>query len=126
MKATTTSSRLRSLIVTAGLGIGSFALVALPAAANDFVDPETVTVHLGDLDISGWQGASVLYDRIHDAAADVCAPLGDMGFEAKLRTCVDRTVDDAVTTLKDPELNSVYSAKTGKTVVAAMNPRDGE
>jgi UrcA family protein len=113
MKANATSSGLRSLIIITGLSIGS--LAALPTAANDFIDPETVTVRLGDLDISRWQGATVLYDRIHEAAADVCAPLRDMGFEAKLRTCVDETVDDAVTSLKDPELNSVYSEKTGKT-----------
>jgi len=114
----TSPSPLRSLIVIAGFSIPCFTAVALPAAAG-VLGPDVATVQFGDLDISRWQGATVLYNRIRNAAADICAPLGDTGFQDKLRTCVDETVDDAVIRLRNPELNSVYSAETGKPVVVA-------
>jgi UrcA family protein len=116
-----TANRFHSLIATPLFCVLSSGLAALPAAADSF-EPLKVTVKFGDLDISRPQGAAVLYLRIRAAAQNVCSPFDGSGLSAKMHldACVKKAVADAVTTVDNPALFAVYSAKTGKTLPARV------
>jgi UrcA family protein len=116
-----TIDRFNSLIAVSLLSVLSANLVALPAMA-DSSEPPKVTVKFGDLDISGPQGAGVLYRRIRAAAQNVCSPFEGSSLSAKLHldACVNKAVADAVTKVGSPRLSDVYSAKIGKSVQARV------
>ena len=116
-----TANRFHSLIATSLFCVLSSGLAALPAAADSF-EPLKVTVKFGDLDISRPQGAAVLYLRIRAAAQNVCSSFDGSGLSAKMHldACVKKAVADAVTTVDNPALFAVYSAKTGKTLPARV------
>lgn len=117
----TIANRYHSLIVTALLCVLSSSFAALPAAADSF-EPLKVIVKFGDLDISKFQGATVLYLRIRAAAQNVCAPFDRGGISAKsqLDACVKKAVVDAVTRVDKPALYAVYDTRMGNTLPARV------
>jgi UrcA family protein len=121
MNTMITANRLHSLIAASLFSVVSSSFAALPAAA-DSLEPLKVTVKFGDLDISHPQGAAVLYRRIRAAAQNVCSPLDGGGVSAKMHldACVKKAVAEAVTTVDEPALFAVYSAKIGKTLPARV------
>jgi UrcA family protein len=121
MNTMTPTNRFHSLIAASLFGVLSSSLAALPAAADGF-ELLKETVKFGDLDISHPQGAAVLYHRIRAAAQNVCSPFDGSGLSAKMHldACVKKAVADAVTTVDEPALFAVYSAKMGKTVPARV------
>jgi hypothetical protein len=64
----------------------------------------------------------LLYGRIRAAAQNVCAPFDRSGLSAKMHldACVKKAVADAVTTVDEPALFAVYSAKLGKALPARL------
>jgi UrcA family protein len=121
MTTMTPPNRFHSLIAASLFGVLSSSLAALPAAADGF-ELLKETVKFGDLDISHPQGAAVLYHRIRAAAQNVCSPFDGRSLSAKMHldACVKKAVADAVTTVDEPALFAVYSAKMGKTVPARV------
>ena len=57
----------------------------------------------------------MLYSRIRSAAVKVCAPLWATGIATKslVNACVGKAISDAVTTVGQPELSRISSAKNG-------------
>ena len=121
MNTMTTANRFHRLIATSLFGVSSLCLAALPAAADGF-EPLKVTVKFGDLDISHPRGAAVLYGRIRAAAQNACSPFDGGGLLAKMHldACVEKAVADAVSTVDEPALFAVYSAKMGKALPARL------
>lgn len=77
-------------------------LSSVPAGAVG-LEPASLTVKYGDLDVSRPEGSTVLYNRIRAAAQRVCAPLegGGAGLAAnkRLTGCIDKAISDAVKTV---------------------------
>jgi UrcA family protein len=118
VNARTTANGFHGLIATTFFGILSTSFAALPAAA-DSLGPPTVTVKYADLNLSNPRDAAVLYGRIDTAAEDICSPYdhtGSLSSKMRVKTCVNKVVEDAVIKTKEPALIAVYSAKTGKTL----------
>ena len=109
--STTNAIRLAAATLCGAISSG---LTSLPAGAAG-LEPLSVTVKYGDLDVSRPQGAATLYSRIRAAAEKVCSPLEGGGVAAKMRfnACIDRAISDAVETIHQPELSAFYSAKRG-------------
>ncbi len=107
-----------SAIVLAGVIASSFA--AVPAAEAENFDAPQVKVTFGDLDVTQPQGAAVLYRRIKTAAETVCSPYWATGFAARADAydCVRTAIAEAVTTVDQPALSQVFSAKA-----PALTPR---
>jgi UrcA family protein len=101
-----------SAIVLSGVIASSFA--AVPAAEAENFDAPQVKVTFGDLDVTQPQGAAVLYRRIKTAAETVCSPYWATGFAARADAydCVRTAIAEAVTTVDQPALSQVFSAKT--------------
>ena len=114
MSTVTKTKGFRRLRATALCGVIVSSFAALPAAA-DSIALNTVRVTFGDLDVSRPQGASVLYGRIRAAAEKVCSPVGASSLAARayLDACIDKAISEAVTTVDQPALTDVYSAKKG-------------
>ncbi len=77
-------------------------------------DVPSVVVHFADLDLSGSEGASVLYRRLKGAAETVCAPLDDRNLARHMRfqACVQNAISTAVTKVDQPALTAYYETKT--------------
>jgi len=127
MNATTTSTPLRGLIVTA-----IFSTVALSFAsistASDSTEAREVTVQYADLNVSTSRGAVALYSRIRAAAEGLCSTLnhGDLSSKMHRDACVHQSIADAVTKVNQGALFAVYNAKNAQplpVIVAADQPR---
>jgi UrcA family protein len=104
-----------------------FSVLALSFAAACQADNSTGAfqqkVKYADLDVSRPAGAVVLYARISAAAGDVCRILdrGDLGSKTLYQKCVRQAITDAVASVGQPALTSVYNVKnpTSKPVMLA-------
>ncbi len=96
-------------------------LLALTAGARA-ADVAQVHVKYADLNISSPAGAAVLYRRIRVAADQVCGEYGGRGLAriARAQACADKAIADAVASVGNDTLNSVYAAKTGSVVGAKL------
>lgn len=115
MNSMPTANRFHCLVATSLFSVLSLNLgAALPAAADGF-DAVTAIVKYRDLDVSRSPGAAALYGRIHAAAQKVCLPFEGRGVSDKthMTACVKKAIADAVTTVNEPTLFAIYSAKTG-------------
>jgi UrcA family protein len=97
-------------------------LAALPAAAAVNDNPLSTKVTFGDLDISHPPGAAVLYSRIRSAAAKVCTPFGATGIATKalVDECIRQAISGAVTTIDQPALSRISSAKNGRPLASHL------
>ena len=107
-----TGLRRLSAAVLCGVMASSFA--APPAAEAEDFEALQVKVKFSDLDVTHPQGAAVLYRRIKAAAETVCSPYWATGFAAQANNynCVRTAIAEAVTTVDQPALSQIYSAKT--------------
>jgi|HubBroStandDraft_1064217.scaffolds.fasta_scaffold315551_2 UrcA family protein len=97
--------------IVAGL-MGFMVLAAAQAPAATF-DTEVV-VKYGDLDINSAAGAEKLYERLRQAAAQVCPQVSSLDLpshQAGLR-CLDAVVAHAVSSVGSAQLAAVYASRT--------------
>ena len=120
-----TSIRFPLFIRSAGLAliIGG----ALPSAAVFAAPPSDVpaaTVRFGDLNLNSPEGVSVLYERIHSAASQVCAGgedrnLGILAFDS---ACAAKAQARAIAQLHIQALSAYARTKLGQpNQLIAMN-----
>ena len=110
--------------------IGAFALsIALtaaslpvqagePAPSNDL----SIKVKFRDLDLSKPEGVAALYDRIERSAQLVCIDSSspwDAGRVDTFNRCYSAAIQDAVSTINQPQLTALHRAKTSKPVGVA-------
>jgi UrcA family protein len=86
-------------------------VVAFNAHAGDQVRSETVK--FADLNVGTPAGAEALYVRIHEAAVRVCRQPG--GFQAAVRSCMNKAENEAIGKVNLPLLTAFYQKKTGRT-----------
>ena len=105
-----------ALGVAAALGFSGFA-----NANGDGV--RRVEVSYGDLDLSQTANANALYTRIQHAAHSVCEVNTVPNPHALTleHKCMAKALDDAVRSVDNPNLTTVYRAKTGKRALVASN-----
>jgi UrcA family protein len=74
--------------------------------------PKRVLVSYADLDVNAADGATVLYNRIRVAAAEVCSiyDTRDLAQRALRQSCTDRAVVEAVAAVNNPVLSERYLA----------------
>jgi len=89
-----------------------FAAFAAGAHADDVLN---VHVKYGDLNVGTQAGATVLYQRIRQAADQVCgkADVRDLAGAARVQACTGQAIAAAVAAVGVPTLTAVYDAKTG-------------
>ncbi len=94
--------------------------VAFGAYAGQTNDVPTRTVRHADLDLNTPKGATVLYNRIHQAAEQVCSydGLQPLAIAAPVKACVDRAVASSVHAMGNARLTGVYDSRNG---VKALN-----
>ena len=112
MKMKMTVARPHRLAVRAVFGVLALGCVALPTMAGDVAQRE---VNYSDLDVVHTPGATALYRRIAAAAERVCWNLKrtDLRSKRHFKTCVNKAIEDAVTSVNQPTLLAVYQAKQG-------------
>jgi len=88
------------------MGIASAAVSASPASAST----RSVTVRYAELDLSRPAGAQVLYNRIQQAALQVCngfvGPFSEMHTRAS--PCYKDAVEHAVAQVNSPQLSAIH------------------
>lgn len=93
------------------------------AEENAAYESTAKTVEFGDLNLSNSDGVKRLYERIANAARQVCDSRNDRSLQAAARDriCVQQSIARAVTMASNPALSWFYASKMGKTkdVVAA-------
>lgn len=123
MKTNTSRNTKRFTLATvAALCLSSAAIGAYADETGN--DVPTVTVRYSDLNLGTQAGATVLYNRIRNAAAQVCGdPTSRELTEATAaKACIDRAISSSVHSVNNPRLTSVYDSHIGvKTIsVAAL------
>jgi UrcA family protein len=91
------------------------AIALLPFAASATASDITgrdITVRYADLDAGTIEGATVLLQRIQEAAGRVCAPLdhGDLASRNRRLACEQKLTAAAVTGVDSPTLASLYQS----------------
>ena len=107
MNTSTPATGLRGLIATAIFGALAASFTAVSAADPN---PVSLTVKYADLNIASPSGALVLYERIRAAARGACSYYW-FKTDADEARCVNGAITNAVTTVNQPALSAVYSAK---------------
>jgi len=109
MNATTHSlQNLITATVFAGLAVGLIAA----SHAGETVQDRMQVIEYSAADASTLQGAGKLYQRIGQAAQEVCSVL-DHGYLASkwnYRSCVQRVTEAAVVKVNRPALDAVYQS----------------
>jgi UrcA family protein len=115
MRQFTTQNVLKTVLVAGAL------IAALSTGANA-ADVAQVNVSFADLNISTPAGATVLYQRIRVAAAQVCGTTDqrDLARSAHSKPCTDKAIADAVAAVGNDALTDVYQAKNLKVTYAKL------
>ncbi len=113
--STMTSKPLRTL--AAGAILSALALsFATVSSAGEPANAPQASIKLSDLDVSTSSGAVVAYDRIHNAAVDVCSRM--YNFEASYgdlqrAACIEKVTANTVTRVNRSVLTAVFESKNG-------------
>ena len=100
--------RITTTIMIFGLGL-TFQL----AHAAPPQDAHFIGVRFADLDLTGSEGAAVLYQRIEAAAKTVCASLDgrDLASQMRFRGCSETAIGSAVAKVDRPILTAYHKAR---------------
>ena len=92
------------------------AFVAGFGVAAQAADLPQVHVNYGDLNVNTAAGAAVLYQRIRNAAEQVCGTFGvrDLGAAAAAKACKTRAIGEAVAAVHAPVLSQMYEGEDGR------------
>ena len=102
-------------IVFAAVAAFGLSTAAFGAYAGQIDDVPTRTVHYADLDLNTQKGATVLYNRIREAAEQVCGYDGwqPIAIAARVKACVDKAVASSVHAKNNARLTGVYDGRNG-------------
>lgn len=102
------SSGYRAAIVAAFTGITMLAAAQAPAVALG------VSVKYTNQDLQTTAGVERLYERIREAAAQVCPAVSSLELQrhAAAMRCQEAAIAQAVTSIGSPQLAAVYAAKS--------------
>lgn len=97
------------LAAVAAMGLASVSM----AAHADAVPVRTV--HYADLNLNTDAGAAILFNRIRNAAEQVCGDVGSRRLEAAAaaQACVDKAMFDSVQAVNNAKLTNEYNAHLG-------------
>ena len=116
---------MKTSILTLALGASALLLAAAPTASVA-AQPDgvfSVTVKYDDLNLASREGAKTMYQRIEKTAQSLCGSEPDihqLGGRAIWRTCVNDTVDHAVSSLNDPMVASFSGGRSVSLVKVAQ------
>jgi UrcA family protein len=111
-----------ALAAVVAFGLSTAAMGAYAAETNDV---PTRTVRYSDLDMNSQKGVTVLYNRIRQAAEQVCgydgvAPLAKA---APVKACIDGAVASGVQAVNNARLTSMYDSRNGVKVISVATLR---
>jgi UrcA family protein len=111
-----TAARAITICIVATLGFNAADATA-GGVSNDQAEtnaPLKYVVQFSDLDLSRIEGATALYARLRHAAHVVCDPFEsrELGLAKKYRTCMDKAIADAVTSVNRPLLTQYHQSRT--------------
>jgi UrcA family protein len=101
--------------------LAAVAAVCLAAIAVGAHADETVNgvparaVHYADLNLSTQAGAAILYNRIRNAAEQVCGDVGsrELARAVAAKACVNRAIFASVQSVNNPKLTREYNTRVG-------------
>ncbi len=101
-----------ALAAVVALGLSTVAFGANAGEANDV---PSRTVRYADLDLNSQKGVTVLYNRIREAAEQVCGYQGlePLAMAAPVKACVDRAVASGVRAINNARLTHLYDSRNG-------------
>jgi UrcA family protein len=109
---TTSTSRFAVKAMALGLAIITVnAIASLPGFAAE----RSMKVQTSDLNLKTEQGAATLYRRLKVTSSLLCGATSPQSLERRtvwLR-CYNRTLQDAVTSINEPELLAIYHQQRG-------------
>jgi UrcA family protein len=102
-------------IAMAALVAFGLSAAAFGAYAGETDDVPTRTVRYADLDLNTQKGATVLYNRIRQAAEQVCGYEGSqrIAIAAPVKACVATAVAASVHAKNNARLTGVYDSRNG-------------
>jgi UrcA family protein len=111
----TNTSNNSKQILLALVGALSLAAAGGVAHADAASDVPARTVHYSDLDLNTQAGAAALYNRIRNAAEQVCGNVDSRRLDeaAAAKACVDHAVAASVSSVNNAKLSSEYAAHVG-------------
>ena len=73
------------------------------------------TVHYADLNLNTQAGAATLYNRIRNAAQQVCGDVGsrELARAMAAKACVNRAIFASVQSVNNPKLTREYNTRVG-------------
>jgi UrcA family protein len=106
--------------------VASVMAIALFAAGAQADEANSFTVRYSDLNLNTAAGATVLYQRIHRAAKDVCGEVDAQSLKvaAAVKACEDQAIERSVRAVNNDQLTGVANQhglgmSTGITLAAA-------
>jgi UrcA family protein len=97
----------------------SAASLSMGAASAPF-EPISMTIRVGDLDVTRPEGAVIALRRIKAAAGDACGPgpsvIGELKHRQLYRYCLQRNMDAAVEALDAPLVAKLHRRDPSTTV----------
>jgi UrcA family protein len=116
---TNTLNNTKHIALAAVVAFG-LSTIAIDAYAGETHDVPTRTVRYADLDLNTQKGATVLYNRIRQAAEQVCGYEGRLPLAkaAPVMACVDKAVASSVQAVNNAKVTGVYDSRNG---VKAIN-----
>jgi UrcA family protein len=117
---TLNNTKLLALAAVVALGLSTAA-----AYAGEANDVPTRTVRYADLDLNTQKGVTVLYNRIRQAAEDVCGyeHVQPLAQAAPVMACVDRAVASSVQAVNNARLTGVYDSRKGVKAISVASLR---
>jgi UrcA family protein len=109
---TFTQNRKNLIAAVAAVLFGSAAVAAHADTVNDV---PAVTVRYADLNLDTQAGVAALYNRIHNAAVQVCGDVDSRQLEEAVaaKACVDRAIAASVNAVQNPQLTRAYVVHGG-------------
>jgi UrcA family protein len=92
------------------------AAVAVGAHADEAVNGVPArTVHYADLNLSTQTGAAILYNRIRNAAEQICGDVGsrELARAMAAKACVNRAIFASVQSVNNPKLTREHNTRVG-------------
>ena len=110
------STTYRSGLSLAGAVIMTLGTFSMLQASAPWESHRSELVRYHDAGLEQPANATRLYERIHEAAEKVCAPLaeGDANARSHLNACIDGAVAAAVAEVNRPQLSAIHSATIGR------------